>query len=339
LIERYGLAKARRLFELAMEARAVTLDLIARHAIACDLKNTGHLLLAAKPRDVSDLQREADALAGPMGYAQARLLSAQDARAEVAAANYHGALLDEQGGHLHPLNYTLGLAEAARKAGVQIFESSRVTSIESENGFRAKTAHGAVRAKFGVLACDAFAGEADPRFIGAVMPVANYICATAPLPDPRAVIAQDRAVSDSRFVVNYFRLSADGRMLFGGGERYSPRAPADMAGFVRGHMARVFPQLAQTPIDYAWGGLVSITSSRLPHFGRRGDMVFAHGYSGQGVLLSALAGKLMAEALTGVAEKFDLFASVAPTPFPGGAGLRDPLYVLGMLYYALRDRL
>ncbi len=172
-----------------------------------------------------------------------------------------------------------------------------------------------------------------------IMPVANYIVATEPLADPAALIVHDRAVSDSRFVVNYFRLSREGRLLFGGGERYSRAPPADIALFVRPFLERTFPQLRGVRVDYAWGGLVSVTQTRLPHIGREGDVFFAHGYSGMGVVLSTLAGKLVVDAMAGAAAEFDLFAGVAPPPLPGGESLRGPLHVLGMLWYALRDRL
>jgi gamma-glutamylputrescine oxidase len=171
------------------------------------------------------------------------------------------------------------------------------------------------------------------------MPVANYIVATAPLADPAAVIPSDMAVSDSRFVVNYYRLTADGRLLFGGGERYTPAPPADMAAFVRPHMEATFPQLRGVAIDHAWGGLVSVTMTRLPHIGREGEVLFAHGYSGMGAILSTLAGKLLIEAIGGEAARFDQFAALEPGAFPGGVGFRGPLHVLGMLWYALRDRI
>jgi gamma-glutamylputrescine oxidase len=189
------------------------------------------------------------------------------------------------------------------------------------------------------MACDALLGDLEPRLAARFMPVANYLIATAPLPDPRALIKNDLAVSDSRFVVNYFRLSADGRLIFGGGERYTPTPPADIGAFARDHMRGIFPQLADIRIDHAWGGLVSVSMSRLPHIGRYGDLFFAHGYSGQGVLIPALAGAVLAEAMAGTAERFDVLAGLAPGVFPGGALLRSPLYVLGMLWYALRDRL
>lgn len=339
LVARYGEAKARTLFDMAMEARNLSVERITKHNIACDLRVNGHLTVAAKPADLSWMREEADVLARVMDYPNARVLSADEARAKLNAPAFHGGFLDECGGHVHPLNYALGLAEAARGAGVVLHEDSRVVALETTNGVVARTALGVVRARYGVLACDALLGDLEPRVAKRIMPVANYLVATEPLANARELIADDLAVSDSRFVVNYFRISADNRLIFGGGERYTPEPPADMAAFARGHMLKVFPQLERMRIDYAWGGLVSVTMSRLPHIGRTGDLFFAHGYSGLGVLLPALTGKVLAEAMAGTAERFDLLASLAPPEFPGGAALRSPLYVLGMLWYALRDRL
>jgi gamma-glutamylputrescine oxidase len=284
------------------------------------------------------MEAEARCLATTMNYPHVDLLSAAQAGDQVATA-YHGGLLDRRGGHMHPLNYTLGLAGAAQSAGAVIHEGSEVTGLATAGGVRVRTRAGAVRARHAVLAGDALLRGLCPQVSQRIMPVANYIAATAPLPDPGALIPHDVAVSDSRFVVNYYRLSADGRLLFGGGERYSPKPPGDIAAFVRGHMEAVFPQLRGVAIHHAWGGLVSVTQTRLPHVGRRGEVLFAHGYSGLGVVLSTLAGKLLVEEILGDSRRFDLFGAIEPPPFPGGVALRGPLHVLGMLWYALRDRL
>ncbi len=275
-----------------------------------------------------------------MGYRDAELLGAEATRAEVDTP-YHGALLDRRGGHMHSLNYAIGLARAAAGTGAMLYEQSPAVSLEHGGGrVRIATASGAaVRAGHAILAGDALLHGLCRRVNSRIMPVANYVVATAPLGDPRALIAHDMAVSDSRFVVNYYRLTADGRLLFGGGERYTPDPPADMAEFVRPHMETVFPQVAGVDIDYAWGGLVSITRTRLPHVGREGEVLFAHGYSGMGVVLSTLAGKLLADAIGGDDAGLELFAGVEPPAFPGGTALRGPLHVLGMLWYALRDRI
>jgi gamma-glutamylputrescine oxidase len=340
LVRRYGVAEAKLLFAMALDARALVLERIAKHTISCDLRVNGHLTLAAKATDLDWMREEAETLARVMDYPHAHVLDQAEARANVDAPDFHGALVDEWGGHLHPLNYALGLAEGARGAGIELFEESRVRAVDSSNGgVVARTESGLVRARYGVLACDALLDGLEPRIARRIMPVANYLVATEPLDNPDALIADHLAASDSRFVVNYFRMSADGRLIFGGGERYAPAPPADIPAFVRPFMLKVFPQLAGARITHAWGGLVSITMSRLPHIGRMGDLLFAHGYSGQGVLISALAGKVLAEAMMGNAERFDVLSRIAPPEFPGGAALRSPLYVLGMLWYALRDRL
>ncbi|MGD9814783.1 MAG: NAD(P)/FAD-dependent oxidoreductase [Hyphomonadaceae bacterium] len=339
LIARFGRARAKTLFELALDARTLTLERIAKHGIACDLHVNGHLTLAAKASDLAWMRAEAETLAEAMDYPHARTLRADEVAHQVKSVAFHGGLLDECGGHVHPLNYALGLAEAARAAGVRIFEDSRVMRVETAPGVVAHTAHGAVRAEHGVLACDALLEGLVPRLATRIMPVANYLAATNCWAEPERIIAGHLAVSDSRFVVNYFRMSEDGRLIFGGGERYTPSPPSDMAAFARKHMLAIFPQMRSARIEYAWGGLVSITMSRLPHVGRHGDLFFAHGYSGQGVLLPALTGKVLVEAMAGTAERFDVLAAIAPPAFPGGAALRAPLYTLGMLWYALRDRL
>jgi gamma-glutamylputrescine oxidase len=195
-----------------------------------------------------------------------------------------------------------------------------------------------VRAKQAILAGDALLSGLSARVNHRIMPVANYIVTTAPLPDPAAIIPSDAAVSDSRFVVNYFRLTPDGRLMFGGGERYTPTPPADLRGFVRPFLERTFPQLTGIGLDHGWGGLVSVTRSRLPDIGRDGPLLWAHGYSGQGAILSTLGGALLAEAAAGNSTRFACFAGIAPGSFPGGAALRGPLHVLGMLWYAMRDR-
>ncbi len=327
------------MFELAQAARDLVVALIAEHAIDCDLRLTGHLLGAVKAADMRHFEAEVRCLAEAMDYPDAELLDAGAARAQVDTP-YHGALLDRRGGHMHTLNYTLGLARAAAGAGASLHEQSPAVSLEQGRGrVRVATASGAaVRARHAVLAGDALLQGLCSRANSRIMPVANYVVATAPLDDPRALIPNDVAVSDSRFVVNYYRLTADGRLLFGGGERYTPDPPADMAAFVRPHLEATFPQIRGVDIDFAWGGLVSITMSRLPHVGRDGEVLFAHGYSGMGAVLSTLAGKLLVEAIGGETARFDLFAGIEPAAFPGGTSLRGPLHVLGMLWYALRDR-
>jgi gamma-glutamylputrescine oxidase len=339
LVAMLGPERAMALFDVAQEARDLVVGLIADHAIDCDLKLTGHLLGAVKASELPNLAAEVRCLEDVMGYRDAAVLDAAAARAEVDTP-YHGGLIDRRGGHMHTLNYTLGLARAAAAAGALLHEASPAVTLAQGGGrVRVATASGAaVNARHAVLAGDALLNGLCGRVSSRIMPVANYIVATQPLADPVAVIPGDVAVSDTRFVVNYYRLTADGRLLFGGGERYTPDPPADMAAFVRPHLEATFPQIRGVGIDYAWGGLVSVTMTRLPHIGREGEVLFAHGYSGMGVVLSTLAGKLLIEAIGGEASRFDQFAALEPAAFPGGVALRGPLHVLGMLWYALRDR-
>ncbi|NOU04316.1 MAG: FAD-binding oxidoreductase [Novosphingobium sp.] len=340
LVDRFGTDHARRLLEVANAAGEQVRARIARHAIACDLRQ-GHFHAAAKPAHLEGMRRELDCLNTLLDHGAASIVSAGDVGDYVASPVYHGGMIDKNGGHLHPLNYALGLARAAQAAGVRIFEQSPVTAIDHSGPVVATTPHGRVTARHGVLACDAFMGELDAGLGRMTMPVANYNVATAPLSadQAKALIPSGAAVSDSKFVLNYYRLSADNRLIFGGGEKYSPTPPPDVAGFVRPYLEGVFPQLKGVGIDHAWGGMVGVTLNRLPHFGRIGQSFFAHGWSGHGVLLTTLAGQLIAEAMRGTAERFDLFAALPNRPFPGGPLLRHPLYVAGMLWYALRDRL
>jgi gamma-glutamylputrescine oxidase len=337
LTRAYGAERARALFVLALEARSLVVELIERHAIDCDLRMNGHLLAAVKDRDMREMEAEVDCLSRVMDYNEAYLLSAADTRAQVAS-DYRGGLLDRWGGHMHSLNYALGLARAAQAAGAAIYEHTPAIGLTKGAINRVTTPEGAVRARMVLLAGDALLQGLEPEANKRIMPVANYVVATAPLANAAELIPMDAAISDSQFVVNYYRLTPDGRVLFGGGERYTPEPPRDIAAFVRPHLERVFPQLKGVAIDHAWGGLVSITRTRLPHLGRREEVYVAHGYSGMGVVLSTLGGKLTVDAMLGEPRDFDLFAGVAPPAFPGGVALRTPLHVLGMLWFALRDR-
>ncbi|WP_310476054.1 FAD-binding oxidoreductase [Sandarakinorhabdus sp.] len=339
LVARFGAERGGALFHLALSARDLVVDLVAQHGIDCDLALTGHLTTAVRQRDQDDFAHEAKA-AARLGYHGLSVLDAPAAQAAVASPS-HGALLDAGGGHFHTLNYTLGLARAAAAAGARLHESSPVTRLERRaGGVELHTPTGIVTAAQAIVAGDALLGPLNARVHSRIMPVANYIVTTDVLPDGgAALIPGNQAVSDSRFVVNYFRRTPDGRLMFGGGERYSPHPPADMAAFVRPFLERSFPMLAGVGITHAWGGLVSITRSRLPDIGRNGPLLWAHGYSGQGAVLSTLGGALLAEAAMGESSRFHQFAAVAPSGFPGGSLLRGPLHVLGMLWYALRDRM
>jgi gamma-glutamylputrescine oxidase len=337
----YGDARAKDLWNLALEARELVLSLIETHKIPCDV-TPGHLTAAARPAHARDLESYIEHLRTRYGYEQARYVSERDMPALVATPSYKGGMYDEGGFHLHPLNYALGLARAADEAGVKIFEGTRVLKVSPGKIVRVETETGAVNAPFVVYACNGYLGDLNAELARTIMPLSNYIAATEPLGDNRAkaLIPSAAAVADTKFVLDYYRLSADGRLLFGGGETYGDRDVDNAAEIVRPHIERVFPQLQGVRIDFAWGGRLAITLPRLPHLGRLASNVyFAQGYSGQGVAIATLAGKLMAEAIAGQAARFDVYAGLKIPALPGGALFRKPLLTLGLLWYALRDRL
>jgi gamma-glutamylputrescine oxidase len=291
---------------------------------------------AHKPAYAADYRGYPERLASDYGYTLAEPLDRAGVAERLGTDVYFGGMLDRGAGHLHPLAYALGLAGAARAAGARLHEGSRVTRID---GTTVTTDRGRLDARFVLLATNGYLGGLEPRVAARAMPINNFIIATEPLGD-RAPIRGGVAANDSRFVVNYWRQTRDGRLIFGGGETYSYRFPADIAGLVRRAFAKVYPRLADAPVSHAWGGTLAITPNRLPAFQRLGPATFsAAGYSGHGVPTATLAGKLMAEAVQGTAERFDVFASLPQPRFPGGSALRAPLLVLAMSWYALRDRL
>ncbi|MEY3633712.1 MAG: hypothetical protein RLZZ61_122 [Pseudomonadota bacterium] len=334
----FGRERAQAIFDLAYGAVDRVKNRIAEHHIACDAK-VGQLEAAYKPAHFDAMQRDAAFVAQHFGW-EAQVVQPQDVGHHINGGGYHGGIYDAKGGHFHPLNYALGLAMAAQKAGVHIYENSAAqTPVDTGKHVEIRAGKGSVTAKHVIMAADTWTGGIVPDLHSYTVPIMNYNIATAPLLDADQLLPSDTAVADSRFVLNYFRLSADKRLIFGGGEKYVQQPPADIAAFVRKHMVQVFPSLAQTPIDYAWGGAVGVTMNRLPHMGRTGNMFYAHGFSGHGALVTTLAGELMAEAVMGTMSRFDVFANVPHSRFPGGKWLSRPLATLGLLYYAMRDRL
>lgn len=341
LERRLGQGDARRLWHLAEEAKATVKERIGRHGIDCDLK-PGILKVAYKRGDTDYLIAQAEHLRSHYDYPHLRAIPRDELSTMLDTAIYHGGVLDSGAGHLHPLNYALGLARAAGEAGARLYETSEVGRIDDGAQAMVMSGRGRVRARYIVLACNGYLEGLERRIAGRIMPINNFMLATEPLGATRAqsLIRDDVAVTDTKFVVDYYRLSPDKRLLFGGGETYRRRFPADLKSFVRRYMLRVYPQLAEARIDYAWGGTLAITLNRLPGFGRLGSNLFyAQGFSGHGVALTSLAGKLIAEAVAGTAERFDVFARIPQPRFPGGTTLRWPGMVAGMLYYSLRDKL
>jgi gamma-glutamylputrescine oxidase len=338
-----GAQDARAVWEVSVEGLALMRELIARFRIDCDWAD-GHLLAAVKPRHERELRAEAQELRDQYGYTSVRYLSREELRAVLATERYRGALHDSNSGHLHPLNYTLGLAAAAQSAGVHIFEGTRALRYAASGSaqMRVTTADGEVRTRQLVLCGNVYLGAIAPQLASKIMAVATYIVATEPLGQERArqLISNNAAVADMNWVLDYFRTSADHRLLFGGRVNYSGLRSFDAPAATRARMLGVFPQLKDVRIDYAWGGEVDITLNRAPHFGRLAPNVyFLQGFSGHGIALTGIAGKLAAEAVAGTAGRFDVFARIPHGKFPGGAALRRPALVLAMLYYRIRDLL
>lgn len=334
----FGRERADALFDLCWRDNRVKAR-IAKHGIDCDLK-AGHLEAAWTPKDFDAMRREADYLANRFDY-RTDIVEKNEMARHIASPLYHGGIHDPHAGHFHPLNYALGLAQAAKAAGVRIWEGEAVRRIVeySDGSSELVIERAIVGAHYVIDATDSWIGDVEPDLGRYTVPIMNYNIATEPLANSDTLLPSDAAVADSRFVLNYFRLSADKRLIFGGGERYSQTPPRDIAAFVRPFMAQVFPQIGNAKIDYGWGGAVAVTRNRLPHIGRRGNLFFAHGFSGHGALVTTLAGELIAEAMAGTTERFDILANLPSNPFPGGKRLRRPLATLGLLWYALRDRL
>jgi gamma-glutamylputrescine oxidase len=341
LEQRVGRDLAHKLWHLGLEGVDTVCGLVDRFAIDCDLKE-GDLHVASKAAHIDELRAYSEKLQQEYQYEKVRFVAGSELHEMTSSRRYHAGVLDTGGRHLHPLNYALGLARGAVAEGAQIYENSRVTSYSEGDTVTVHTAQGQVRAKFLVLACNGYLERLCPPAARKIMPINNYVLATEPLPKQlaRSLIRDDVAMSDSLFVINYWKLSGDNRLLFGGGETYTRRFPADIKGFVRNYMLRAYPELADTRIDYGWGGTLAITMNRMPVFGRlQPNILYAQGYSGHGVTIATLAGKLMAEAIAGTAERFDIMASVPNPTFPGGTLLRWPGLVLGMLWYAMLDKL
>ncbi|MFN4131182.1 MAG: NAD(P)/FAD-dependent oxidoreductase [Paracoccaceae bacterium] len=334
-----GREHARRLWDMGEDAKALVRGLIDRHCMPV----TFHPGIAHACRSASEVRHAhayAEKLARDYGYTQIQPLERAEMRSIIGSDAYHGGDLDMGAGHLHPLNYALGLARAAADAGARLFERAEVHHITHGAKPVVRTASGQVTCDHVILAGNGYLGGLDRTVAARVMPINNFILATEPLGDRAAgVLSRPIAVADTKFVVNYWRLSEDNRLLFGGGESYGYRFP-DVVKTVMKPMLEVYPQLRDVRVDYAWGGTLAITMNRMPAFMRPAPNVLsASGYSGHGVAMATLAGKMMAQAVQGQASGFDLMESLPQPRFPGGVALRWPLLVAAMTWFSLRDRL
>jgi len=326
--------------QMAFEGGRIIRERVARYNIQCDLKDGG-VFAALSQKQMHHLEAQ-KALWERYGYHQLELLDEQGIKRVVASDRYIGGMLDKQGGHIHPLNLALGEAAAVESLGGVVYENSPAVRIERGEQPLIHTPTGNVRAKFSVVAGTAYMGDLIPELAAKSMPCGTQVIATEPLDDElaRSLLPQDYCVEDCNYLLDYYRLSADKRLIYGGGVVYGARDPADIESIIHPKMLKTFPQLAKVRIDYAWTGNFLLTLSRLPQVGRLGNNIYySQGCSGHGVTYTHVAGKVIAEALSGQAERFDAFASLPHYPFPGGQRFQAPLSALGALYYSLRDRL
>jgi gamma-glutamylputrescine oxidase len=313
---------------------------IAQHGIDAHWR-PGHATVPLKARQQRDVQAMVEHFNTRYDH-PVQWWDRERLRSTLASERYLGALYDPISGHLHPLAYALGLGRAAIEAGARIYEHAEVTQLVRGARPVFKTAQGEVHCDFAVLAGNALLHGIAPELESRIMPVGTYIAATAPLGEAgaRALIGNDMAVADTAWALDYYRLSHDQRLLFGGRASYSGRDPGDLHAIMRRRVAGVFPQLKDVPLEYVWGGFVDISLNRAPHWGRLApNLYFAQGFSGHGVVATGLAGKLIAEAIVGQSERLDLFAKIRHAPFPGGQAMRTPLLVAAMSWYKLRDAL
>jgi len=339
-----GRDAARRAWDLSVESMDLLARRIAEFQIDCDYV-AGYLYVADSARKARALEADLQTLERDYGFT-VDFAQGVDVQRHIRSPRYCASAFEKRSGHLHPLKFGLGLARAARSLGVQIFEQSAVLDIQRGATLKARTTGGSVTAQWGVLAGNCTLGEYGPRvapeLTPRIMPVGTYMIGTAPLTQAQCeqLIPSNAAVCDNNFVLDYFRFSADQRMLFGGRVSYSTRTPANLSELMAQRLADVFPELKTVPVDFVWGGFVDISMNRAPDFGRLGaNLFYLQGFSGHGVALTGMAGKVVAEAVAGQAERFDVYARLRHRKFPGGALLRTPSLVLGMAWHQLKDLL
>ncbi|MEM7463338.1 MAG: FAD-binding oxidoreductase [Pseudomonadota bacterium] len=338
----FGVDVSRKLWKLGEEAKKLVSILVAKHSIECEIRQ-GIIHADHHPRFVPHTREYVDKINNEYGYGALRFLEKDEIRSLIGSTDYHGGMHDSGAFHLHPLKYLFSLARLAIEAGVVIHENTEIASVEAADPVvLTTTSDKHLRADKVIFACNGYLDGLNRKIASRVMPINNFIIATEPLgkKHARALIRDNSAVSDSRFVINYFRRTRDNRLLFGGGESYGHQFPSDIRAFVRKPMLKIFPQLRDVEIEYGWGGTLAITRNRLPVFSRlRSNIWSASGYSGHGISIATLAGKILADAISEKTADFETMSAVAAKRFPGSLLLRRPLLLLAMMWYAMRDRI
>jgi gamma-glutamylputrescine oxidase len=340
-----GLEAAKAVWGMTLEALALVRERVKRFDIDCDLTD-GFLGVSVNAKKGKALRVWYEGMAKKYGFdKQTTWIEPAYIRDWIGSPRYFNGYYDQTGGHVHPLNYCLGLAKGAASLGVTIYQHSAVTSMQQGDTVTLTTDKGSVKAKFVVLAGNMYLPEVAPKLapqIGKrIMPVGTYIIGSEPIEPGLAaqLMPKNAAVCDTNFVLDYFRLSRDKRMIYGGRVSYSAMTPPNLTQKMQARMVETFPELQNTKVEYTWGGFVDITMNRAPDFGRVAPKVYyLQGFSGHGVALTGLAGKLVAEAISGQSERLDLFAKVKHYDFPGGTLLRTPALVLGMAWYQLKEK-
>jgi glycine/D-amino acid oxidase-like deaminating enzyme len=336
---KYGETAANIVRKIGIESRDVVLDIIKKYGINCDLK-FGFLDVALTQEDLDYFESEIERKRAINYPHKMELVAKEQMHTVIGSDIYLGGMIHRGNGHLHPLNLCLGEAQAADENGARIFEQSRVTRIHHGAKPRVETEDGVMHADKVVIAGNAYLGKSEPRLYGKVIPAGSYVIATEPLGQELAheLLPQDMAVCDQRVGLDYYRLSADNRLLFGGLCNYSGRHPRDITASIRPRMVKVFPQLEHAKIDYEWGGYIAITIKRIPQMGRiQGNSYYALGYSGHGLAPTHIAGQILADAICGDTERFDVFERVKHWKLPGGKWFANPALALGMLYFRLKE--
>ena len=338
----YGKATAKELWRLGLEAVDLVSDLVEENGIDCELGRT-NIHFAAKKSHVDELRDEVDHLRTEYNYDQISGVESSSLEALTSGVGFHYGVVDHGARHLHPLKYCLGLAEAVMATGASVFEKSRIKSIDIKGDHAVvSTDKAMIKAQKVVLACNGYLGNLFPPIASNIMPINNFIVATEPLDEATAnqINPLNASLSDSLFVINYWKLSEDRRLIFGGGETYSDKFPVSITDFVRPKLLAIYPELSDVQLDYGWGGTLAITRNRMPDLGvHKGVVYYAHGFSGHGVPTATMAGKLIADAIDASSDDFDLLSDLRTLKFPGGPILRRPSLIAGMLFYSLRDRL